>query len=249
MTCPTSPTWTLHNGDALAVLPTLPDASVDCVITDPPYNSGGTATSQRVNQTARGKYVGSNVKHTLADFAGENRDQRSFGYWMTLVLSECLRVSRPGASALVFSDFRQLPAVSDALQAAGWTWRGVIPWFKPNTRPQRDGFRRSCEYVLWGSHGPLARHPDPVYLPGLLQGSQPSGKKRQHITQKPVAVMQELVKVCPPDGTVLDPFAGAGSTGVAALAEGRGFVGVEVTPHYAQVARERLADASTEAGA
>lgn len=84
---------------------------------------------------------------------------------------------------------------------------------------------------------------EPVYLPGYLEGSQPRGRERRHITQKPVEVMRQLVQICRPGGTVLDPFAGSGTTGVAALLEGRAFVGVEVTGHYAQVARERMAQA------
>lgn len=61
-----------------------------------------------------------------------------------------------------------------------------------------------------------------------------------HITQKPVEIMQQLVQICPEGGTVLDPFTGSGSTGVAALREGRNFVGVELSSHYADVAEQRL---------
>lgn len=173
---------------------------------------------------------------------------RGYRYWLSLVLAECFRVCRPGSSCLVFCDWRQLPATSDALQASGFTWRGIIPWRKPLTRPHRNGFRRECEYVLWGSHGPLAQHGQPVYLPGWLSGSQPR-RNRQHITQKPVEVMAELVRICPPGGLVLDPFAGAGSTGVAAVRLGRSFLGAEVTAHYARVGRERIRRAQDEAGA
>jgi DNA modification methylase len=234
-------TWTVHHGDALAVLPMLPAASVGCVIADPPYNSGGRTASERRNQTTRDKYVSGDVGHELADFAGDTRDQRSYITWLALILSHCLAAAQPGASLLVFTDWRQLPATSDALQVAGWTWRGIIPWRKPISRPCRDGYRRECEYVLWGSHGPPLRHAEPIYLPGLVEGSQPRGRDRRHITQKPVPVLRELLQICPPGEVVLDPFAGAASTGVAALLEGRGFLGVEVTEHYAAVARERLA--------
>ncbi len=52
--------------------------------------------------------------------------------------------------------------------------------------------------------------------------------------------MDELVQICPPGGVVLDPFAGSGSTGVAALQAGRRFVGIELSRHYHQVAEQRL---------
>ncbi|WP_067171225.1 DNA-methyltransferase [Microtetraspora niveoalba] len=238
----------VHHGDALAVLPTITTGSADLVLTDPPYNSGGRTNAERTAQGARGKYVTGTAGHDLADFAGDNRDQRSYTRWLALVLIECLRISRPGASALVFCDWRQLPATSDALQAAGWTWRGIIPWRKPISRPQRDGFRRECEYVLWGSNGQPYRHAEPIYLPGLVQGSQPRGRGRVHITQKPVDILRQLVQVCPPAGVVLDPFAGSGSTGVAAVLEGRSFVGSEITEHYAAIARERIAAAVEQEG-
>ncbi|XTZ18177.1 DNA-methyltransferase [Micromonospora echinospora] len=242
------PTWSLHHGDALAVLPTLPTASVDLVLTDPPYNSGGRTQSDRTKDTARGKYVSGDAMHTLADFVGDNRDQRSYVAWLSLLLAESLRLTRPGGSLLVFCDWRQLPATSDALQAGGWLWRGVIPWHKPISRPRPGGFKAECEYLLWGSNGPIDATLNPVYLPGLYSASQPRGQARRHITQKPVDLLAELVKVCRPGGTVLDFTAGSGSTGVAALQSGRSFVGVEVSAHYAEVARQRLEAAVSQAG-
>lgn len=240
----TNTTWTIHQGDALTVLPTLPTGTIDALITDPPYNSGGRTPKERRSATARTKYVSSDAQHDLADFAGDNRDQRGYLAWLTLLLSEGLRLTRPGGSTLVFTDWAQLPTTSDALQAAGWTWRGIIPWHKSISRPQKDGFKRECEYVLWGSHGEPYRHMPTIYLPGYLRAAQPRGSKRKHITQKPIEVMRELVKIAPAGGTILDPCAGSGSTGVAALTEGRRFTGIEVTDHYAQIARDRLTEAA-----
>jgi site-specific DNA-methyltransferase (adenine-specific) len=234
-----TPTWRLERGDALDVLHTLPAASVDAVITDPPYNTGAT-TSARTMQTARRKYVSSDARHRLPDFPGDQRDQHGYLAWMTLVLVQCLRASRIGAPLLVFTDFRQLPVTSDALQAAGWIWRGIVPWHKPIARPQLGGFRRACEYALWATNGPVDAARNPVALPGLVSASQPRGAKRTHITQKPDELMTELVRVCVPEGVVLDPFAGSGSTGVAALHSGRSFIGIEKAPKYAAVARKRL---------
>ncbi|HEY3480498.1 MAG TPA: site-specific DNA-methyltransferase [Streptomyces sp.] len=233
----------LLQGDALSVLSGVDTDSVDAVITDPPYNSGGRTTGERTTSSARGKYVSSDAAHQLADFPGDNRDQRSFAHWLALVLGECLRVSREGAAALVFTDWRQLPATSDALQAAGWTWRGCVVWHKPIARPRRGGFTQATEYILWGSNGPVLPERNPVCLPGVVTGSQPRGRNRSHITQKPLDVMKQLVQICPPGGVVLDPFAGAGTTGVAALAEGRDFVGVELSRHYHAIASARLSEA------
>jgi site-specific DNA-methyltransferase (adenine-specific) len=238
------PTWTLHQGDALTILPTLPTASVAATITDPPYNSGGMTTTQRTSDTARGKYVSGDARHDLPDFDGDTRDQRGYTLWMTLVLAQCYRITQYAGPLLVFTDFRQLPATSDALQAAGWTWRGIVPWHKPISRPHKGGFNRACEYVLWATKGPVDAARNPVYLPGLFSASQPRGKGRVHITQKPDQLMAELVKICAPEGAVLDPFAGSGSTGVAALASGRSFVGIELSERIATTARTRVTNAA-----
>ncbi|MDT0477382.1 site-specific DNA-methyltransferase [Streptomyces sp. DSM 41014] len=236
------PDWTLHTGDALTLLTGL-DTPVDAVICDPPYNSGGTSNAARRSQSARDKYVNGDAQHALPDFDGDTRDQRGYTHWMTLVLAETYRLARPGASALIFTDWAQLPATSDAMQAAGWIWRGIIPWHKPISRPVKDGFRRECEYVLWGTRGEPLRHAPTIYLPGLLTGSQPRGANRQHITQKPLPVMRQLVQIAPPGGLVLDPFTGSGTTGEAALHEGRAFLGIEQSPGIAATARARLAEA------
>lgn len=238
------PDWTLHEGDALTILPTLTAHQVDAVICDPPYNSGGRTNTARRAQGARDKYVSGDAAHLLPDFGGDNRDQRAYTYWLSTVMALSLKTARPGASVLVFSDWAQLPATSDALQAGGWTWRGIVPWRKPISRPQRDGFRRECEYVLWGSLGEPRRHAPTVYLPGWLEGSQPRGKARVHITQKPVPVMRQLVRIAPEGGLILDPFTGSGTTGVAALEEGRRFIGIEDSAVIAASARHRLGEAA-----
>ncbi len=240
-------TWTLHEGDALVTLTQIATGSVDAIITDPPYNSGGLTPAQRTSDTARGKYVSGDAKHTLPDFDGDQRDQHGYLAWLSLVLAECHRAAVRGAPLLVFSDWRQVPVTSDAIQAAGWTWRGIVPWHKPIARPAQGGFRRSCEYALWATKGPVDTARNTVYLDGWFSASQPRGNNRQHITQKPDSLMAELIKVVAPGGTVLDPFTGSGSTGVAALNSGRSFVGIELSAHYAEVARGRLAAVEQEA--
>lgn len=235
--------FSLHQGDALGVLAQLPDDCVDSVITDPPYNSGGRTAKERTSRSAKQKYTSADAGHELPDFTGENMDQRSYGFWLTQVMTEAHRLTKTGGTALLFTDWRQLPITTDAIQAAGWLWRGVLAWHKPQARPQKGRFTQNCEFIVWGSRGPIDASRNPVYLPGLYSASQPSGKSRQHITQKPVSVMRELVQISPPGGTVLDFTCGSGSTGVAALLEGRDFIGVEKTKHYAKVANERLLQA------
>jgi site-specific DNA-methyltransferase (adenine-specific) len=239
-------TYEIHHGDALAVLRSLPSESVDAVLTDPPYSSGGMFRGDR-QQDVHTKYVNSDSEsgNAMAAFTGDSRDQRSYGYWVALWLGECLRIVKPGGVAALFTDWRQLPATSDALQAGGWVWRGVVPWHKPNGRPVQGRWANSCEYVVWGTNGPrdlLAL--DGAALPGFYQASPP--REREHITQKPVEVMQSLMRIVPRGGVVLDPFCGSGTTGVAALLEGRSFIGCEMSEHFVEVARRRCAEAATQ---
>lgn len=234
-------TGRLHQGEALSVLANLPDASVDALITDPPYSSGGMVRGDRAGSTGK-KYISSDSgNQALPDFAGDSRDQRSYGYWCALWLAEALRVVRPGGVALLFTDWRQLPATSDALQAGGWIWRGIVPWYKPTARPMPDRFTASCEYVVWGSRGPM-----PVEmvagaktLPGFYQANPP--RERDHQTQKPLDVMAKLVRITAAGGTVLDPFAGSGTTLRAAKDEGYRWIGVEREEAYCEVIAKRLA--------
>ena len=230
---------TLYGGDALAVLASLPQARVDAVVTDPPYSSGGMVRSDRMNDV-HSKYVNSDSGsgQDLAAFSGDNRDQRAYGYWSALWLSECLRVTKPGGVCLLFTDWRQLPITTDALQAGGWVWRGVVPWVKPDARPQGGRFTAQCEYVIWGSAGSMPMDMYGGCLPGFYQERAP--RNREHIAQKPIGVMRSLVKIAPGGGIVLDPFMGAGTTGVAAVLEGRRFIGAEQTEHFRRISRERI---------
>ena len=141
-------------------------------------------------------------------------------------------------SVRMFIDWRQLPCASDALQWAGWIWRGIAVWDKGNSRPQKGRFRQQAEYIVWGSNGdmPVSR-PVPC-LPGVFKYGNP--QNRIHLTEKPLQLMQDLVKITEPGGHILDPFAGSGTTVLAAVKEGYDATGIEVTDVYADLARKRL---------
>ena len=128
----------------MQVLRELPSASIDCMIADPPYCSGGLTRTERKASPSK-KYQQADVIEHFADFPGDQRDERSFILWSTLWMAEAWRVLRPGSSALVFSDWRQLANTQDAIQVAGFVFRGVVVWAKPSSRPQPNSFRADCE--------------------------------------------------------------------------------------------------------
>ncbi len=233
----------VHGGNALAFLTALPDESVDAVITDPPYASGASSTAGRMASTSA-KYVQGGSIRQFPDFVGDQRDQRSHLHWCVLWLAECLRVTKPGGPLLCFTDWRQYPTFSDAVQAADWKWNGVAVWDKTLAcRPRPGGFRSQTEFALWATKpgGPPVKKKLAVYLPGVF--SVPVERDKKHIAGKPIALMEALMELVPKGGVVLDPFAGSASTGVAAIRTGRRFLGAEMVPAYLTIARERLAEA------
>lgn len=237
---------TLFHGDALRILTTLPDAGVDAVLTDPPYSSGGTSMGARQADPAQ-KYQVSGTRRVYPAMLGDAKDQRSWSMWCALWLSECWRIARDGAPLMVFSDWRQLPALTDAVQAAGWSWRGIVAWDKTSCRPNKGRFRQQCEFIVFATKGRFTPHTQ-ACLSGTF--SHPVNAARKlHITGKPVALIEDLLAVTAPQAIVLDPFAGGGSVGEACIRAGRGYIGMELSPEYFEISRDRLVKALAEQGA
>jgi site-specific DNA-methyltransferase (adenine-specific) len=239
-------------GESLDVLRTLPDAAFDAVITDPPYSSGGLMRSDKTGTVAE-KYQQNGTERQYASFSGDNRDGRSWGYWCTLWLTECQRVTKPGGYCLVFTDWRQLPMTTDVIQAGGWIWRGIVSWDKGRgaRAPHKGYFRHQCEYVVWGTNGPCDVPPNDDPRGGPWDGSflvTVTQDDKHHLTGKPTRLMRELVKVAPPGGLILDPFAGSGTTGVAAALEGRRCLLIEKEPVNVDITGRRVAKVMGKSG-
>ena len=156
-------------------------------------------------------------------------------------MTEALRVVRPSGYLLTFTDWRQLPVTTDAVQCGGWVWRGLIAWDKSEgaRAPHTGYFRHQCEYVVWATHGVTRKSAHGGPLPGCFRFPVRQADKF-HLTGKPTALMRELVKVVPPGALIADPFMGSGTTGVAALMEGLRFVGNEHDRAIFAGARERI---------
>lgn len=247
--------WALFQGDSAEVVTTFEAGRFDAVVTDPPYSSGGFTRGDRAIDPAT-KYLthDSANQHLTGHFQGDNRDQRAFLLWSSLWMGRALRVSRPGAVIGVWTDWRQLPTVTDAVQVGGWVWRGVGVWAKTTARPQKGRFAAATEFLVWGSAGGLdaAGTGNGICAPGTLFAEEhvldDSPRDREHMTQKPDRACEWSLSVVPKGGEVLDLFAGSGSTGVAALRMGLRFVGIEAEPRYLEVAARRLRAAELEAG-
>ena len=239
----------LYNGDCIEVIKglDLPDG-VDLVLTDPPYSSGGVFAGDR-KQSTKKKYTDddANGAARFQDFSGDNMDQRSYTEFLRQIFSVARSKAKPGAVIASFIDWRNLPALTDAIQAAGWVWRGVAIWNKMNSRPQMGRFRNQCEYIVWGSNGPMPVERGVGVLPGVYEYVNVPSAQRNHQTEKPVELMRDILEIVPKGSLVLDPFMGSGSTGVACVLSDRDFIGVELCPGYFETAKARIAQAQEEA--
>jgi site-specific DNA-methyltransferase (adenine-specific) len=234
---------TLYLGDCREILPTL--GKVDAVVTDPPYSSGGMYRADRAVPTTNKYQISHETLRTYAAFGGDNRDQRSFEIWCERWMAQALQLCGEGGGLACFIDWRNLACVVDAMQVAGWVYRGITPWHKgPDMRPVKGWFRRNVEFIAWGTCGPLltGHAAEGECLDGMFF-HRVNGAEKEHQTGKPVELMQDVVSVRPEWQTFLDPFMGSGTTGVACIKLGRRFIGIELEPRYFDIACRRIEEA------
>ncbi len=237
------PAWSkgpvkLYRGDALAILPEL-EGPVDSIIADPPYASGGASLKARQQPPSK-KYVQGGQRKRWPNFLGDQMDGRAWVHWAALWAGLCHDLARPGGYLLIFCDWRRAAQAQDAMQMARWIRRGTIAWDKTEgARPQPGAYRHQCEYIQWGTKGAIDRRLGLGPWPGCYRFPVRRSDKH-HMTGKPTPLLERLVESAPPDGLVLDPFMGSGTTGVAAVRKGRRFVGIELDAHYFDVAVGRI---------
>lgn len=212
--------WCVVCGDNREVLPTIPDKSVDHVITDPPYNA---ATHKNAKTTGKGGRV------EMVDFGFEHMD--SFA-----VVREFLRMS--ARWVIAFSALEDLGAYA---AAAGEAWIRSGFWDRVGSMPQVTGDRpgQPGEGIAI-MHRPGRKRWNRGGCRGLWSATVERGGDRQHPATKPLDLMLALVSdFTDPDDVILDPFCGSGTTLVAALRLGRRCIGIEREPKWADLARER----------
>ena len=221
----------LYLGDCLEILPTL--QAVDSVISDPPFEAEAHTLQRRVK---RGPHsVGVDDRQALnspLSFEPLSFELRKASG------AHIARLARRWA--LVFCQCEASQLWRTALEPL--KYRRTAVWVKPDAMPQYSGDRPGMGYESlvcchaegrskWNGGGRV----------GVFTHNKNSGGKHEHETQKPEPLMRELVSLfTDPGETVLDPFMGSGTTGVACVQLGRKFIGVEREPRYFDIACKRI---------
>lgn len=175
----------------------------DMVLCDPPYSSGGLFAGQRKASTAK-KYCDDDFNGAAKrpDFTGDNMDQRAFTEFMRWACMKLREKTKGGGIIAMFVDWRNLPAMTDAIQMAGWVWRGICVWDKGTTRNIPGRFRNDAEYIIWGTNGerPVDWTPGQKALPGVYRYNSVNPQKRYHQTEKPVPLLKDILQIVPKGG-------------------------------------------------
>lgn len=212
------------------MLRTLDDASVDVIVTDPPYRtiSGGSDATSLAHKRPAGMLA----KNDGRIFAHNDVAFSSY-------LPDLFRVLKSPGHMYLMLNFLNLEAGLAEVRAAGFEVHNLLIWQKNNATPNR-WYMKNVEYVVFARKGPARainnRGAKTCHAFGNVRG-------KTHPTEKPVALMEHyILNSSQPGDVVLDPFMGTGATGVAALKNGRRFIGAEIDPAYFETASKRLSE-------
>lgn len=252
--------WALVQGDCIDVLERLKPYSVDLAFADPPYhlsNGGSTCQSGRRTRVDKGLWDAS---------CGVEADHAFQARWLAAVR----RVLKPSGTLWVSGTQHVIFSIGFALQELGFHLLNTVTWYKPNASPNLACrfFTHSTEFLLWASPSksrPLAHRfnyrdmkaanggkqmrdlwhiPEPEGDQVVWSVPTPPPREKvhgRHPTQKPLALIERVLAASTaPGDLVLDPFAGSGTTGVAALRASCRFLGIERDPEYVALAGRRL---------
>jgi site-specific DNA-methyltransferase (adenine-specific) len=242
------------HGDCLDVLPTLEPGSVDCVVTSPPYNQlGGRVPMKSSGLMANNRWVAKVNAKGYADDMSEP-DYRS---WLASVADALGRAVRPGGSLFFnhkirYRDGEMFHPIDYVREWEGWDFRQEIIWDVAAAIAFNCGlFAPVEERVYWL----VKAGAKPGWNPGAAgmlslwridRNRHIKGSVKGHPCPFPVELPKRCIEaVTLPGEVILDPFAGSGSTLIAALKSGRRAIGIEIDERYIPIIHRRLKDAET----
>ena len=246
----------LYLEDCLKVLPEIPPDSVDMIFADPPYFlSSGTFTCQN----------GRMVSVKKGDWDLSNGMKENFQFHLSWI-EACRRVLKPNGTIWVSGTYHSIYQCGLALQTKKFHILNDIAWFKPNASPNLSCryFTASHETLIWAIKEKKAKHTfnypdmkngiwkeDFLKKPGLQMRSvwaigtpkKEEKKYGKHPTQKPMELLKRVVLASTKEGdTVLDPFTGSSTTGLAAYLYNRNFIGIDNVEDYLKLSIKRFED-------
>lgn len=219
----------LMQGDCLERMKEIPDGSVGMVLTDPPYN------------IAR-----KNNFHTMGR-AGIDFGEWDKGFDLFSYMEEIPRVLHKDGSIVIFNAWKNLGDIARFGESLGLVVKDMLRWEKSNPMPRNRDRRYIVDYecavwmtmpkAKWVFNKQSETYDRPLFKGPLTSKSEKTG----HTTQKPVYLMEKLLKIHSNEGqTVLDPFMGSGTTGVACKNLNRNFIGIELDEEYFKIAKQRI---------
>ena len=245
------PLGKILSGDCVDAMRTLPDASIDLVFADPPYNLQLGGDLNRPD----GSHVDAvtDAWDQFDSFAAYDAFTRGW-------LAECRRVLKPDGALWVIGSYHNIFRVGAMLQDLGFWLLNDIVWRKTNPMPNFRGtrFTNAHETLLWASMGEKARYQfnyramktlnDELQMRSdwvlpICAGAErlKEGGHKAHPTQKPESLLYRvLLATTEPGDVVLDPFFGTGTTGAVARRLGREWIGCEREDGYRRIAEQRI---------
>lgn len=223
-------------GDSRDIIKKIPNNSIDFILTDPPYNIGKHSTG---NIPLPGRSAINN------DLAGWDWIDFHPEEWV----DDFVRILKPTGNLFIFTTYNQLGKWYDLLDKRFDATNFMI-WHKTNPAPKifKAGFLNSCEMIYtcwnkkhtWNFISQREMH-NFIESPICMKPERLSNPK--HPAQKPVAILKKMIGIASnPNDIIFDPFMGVGSVGVAAMSEGRRFIGVDINKDYYNAAKKRIDD-------
>lgn len=237
-----APVDVVLQGDCLEIMAGMPDGCIDAVITDPPYCSGSVSEASRT--AAKGQGLRSENIRRMGWFVGDNMGTAGLVWLIRSMAVEALRLLKGKGSLLIFCDWRMVPNLIPAVESAGFRYQNLIVWDKTHMG-LGTGFRARHELIMHMTAGSPEYHDKGTA--NVLQCRRVTADEREHQTQKPVDLIAQLCRVvCPPGGTILDPFAGSGTLAEAARMTHRHFICIERDADHCETARQRISAVTPE---
>lgn len=216
--------------NCIEAMRSLPENSIDLVVTDPPYRlvGGGNTT----NKCKVGGILSRDCEYARQGKLFEFNNIR-FSDW----IPEVFRILKNGTHAYIMCNSRNLFDLWGAASAAGFKFVNLLVWKKNNKTPNRY-YMQQCEFILLLRKG-AARDINNMGLANWFDIA--NIKDKQHPTQKPVELIKIFIEQSSAEGeTVLDPFLGVGTTAIAAMLADRHYIGFELSQEFFNIACKKL---------